>query len=243
MAAPVAGGAGGAGGMSGALAGGSSIFSALLAAGVSLYGQKQARKAQQQAREDLQRGVELAEQTLTRGEAPDIMERVLTEQLRTPGLAPAELETLRFGGRRSIEDAMPQARQRLLQSLSQRGLLRSGIGSRGFETLEAGRLGAIGNLEQQLAQLQINQRRQDFMQAMQGLLQRRGQLAGLMSGQGSGLSQLSLQGGMAQAAGTQALGGQLFGLSGQLGAQALTPKEPTFAEQMTALQAAGFFKK
>src|SRR3990167_8901055 len=121
MAAPVAaapaassaaGSAGSAGSAGGAAQAGAAGGSAILSALISLYAQSQAKKAQQQAREDLMRGQEQAEQILTRGDAPDIMERFLTEQLRTPGLSPQELETMRFGQRRALEDAMPQARER-----------------------------------------------------------------------------------------------------------------------------------
>lgn len=192
----------------------------------SFLGQRQAKKAQEQARGDIQGGIERAEQVLSGGEAPNIMESTLLQQLKTPGLTPQELETMRFGQRRTLEDAIGAARQKTMQSMSQRGLLRSGIASRGMADVESARIRGIADIEQALAMQQIAQRRQDFMDAMKALLERRGQIANIYAGQGANLSNIALQGGLAQAAGTQALGGGLLKLSGTLLGDILANRTP-----------------
>lgn len=203
-----------------------------LGAGTSIYAGSQAKKAQEAARSDLQRGREQAEQIVSRlaQDIPQIrgMENQLIaqfqKQLAQPGFTPEELETARFGQRRALEDAMPGARQQLLQGLSQRGLLRSGIGSRGFQGLEQERFRGIAGIEQALQLQNIMQRRQDISGAQQGLggfldraTQIRLQQAGILAGGGEGLANISLQGGLAQAAGTQSLANALLGLGGSLG--------------------------
>ena len=137
---------------------------------------------------------------------------------------------------------MPGARQQLLQGLSQRGLLRSGIASRGFQGLEQERLRGIANIEQALQLQNIMQRRQDIAGAQTGLggfLDRMTQLrlkqAGILGGGGEALSNISLQGGLAQAAGTQSFANQLLGMGGALGGQALAPKIPGIFEQIKGL--------
>ena len=179
--------------------------SAGLGAGASLYAGSQSRKAQERSRSDLLRGQEQSEQ---------IVSRLINEaQGRGLGFTPQELETARFGQRRALEEAMPGARQQLLQGLSQRGLLRSGIASRGFQGLEQERLRGISSIEQMLQLQNIMQRRAD-LESIQNL---RLKQASILGGGGEQLANLSLQGGLAQAAGTQSLANALFGMSGQLG--------------------------
>ena|SRR3990167_2719627 len=198
------------------------LVSGAVGGGVSLFGQSQSRKAQEAARRDLQRG---------QGQAEQIVSRLAHQAEARQGFTPEEMETARFGQRRALEEAMPGARERLLQSLSQRGLLTSGIASRRFQGLERERLRGIAGIEQALQLQNIMQRRSDIEKAMNLRLQQ----AGILGGGGEQLANISLQGGLAQAQGTQSFANQLLGMGGTLAGQGLAPKTPGIFEQIAAL--------
>lgn len=171
--------------------------------GLSLFGQSKAKKAAQQASEATRRGFEQGEQALA---------RLIDEASGRIGFTPEEMETARLGRRRTIEDATAMARERLMQGLSQRGLLRSGILARQLGGLEQQRLSGIDELERALQFQNIAQRRADLGN-IQGLRLNQAQL---LTQSPIAIQQPLLAAALGNAQALGQLGGQFAGLGGSL---------------------------
>jgi len=170
-----------------------------------------------QTRRDQQRGGSMYPSTLPQADNRQLLSEYLGAGLAGVGGPQAEFAGQFARGRNIISEGAQQSRSGLMEALAGRGMLRSGVLSRGLGEIERGRVGALGDLAGRLGE----QRLQAAVAAQQ-------QAASLMAG---GLGQ---QQGLAAA--EPSLGDYLADLAGAYAQSRNQPEPFDFGPYLTPQQ-------